>query len=180
MRIIIAVTGASGMPYATTLLRELKAEKHIIVSENAVKVIERESDIGLEEMRALADLAHDPADMTAPMASGSARFDAMVIVPCSMSTLSKIACGIADNLICRTAQVFLKERRRLVLVPRETPLSSIHLENMKRLSDCGATVLAAMPAFYTRPSTVADMVNFVVGRILDSLGVEHSLYEPWE
>jgi 4-hydroxy-3-polyprenylbenzoate decarboxylase len=180
MRVIVAVTGASGIPYATTLLRELKGERHLIISENASSVIELESDIRTEEMRALVDFVHEPNDLTAPMASGSARFDAMVVIPCSMSTLSKIACGIGDNLITRTAQVFIKERRNLVLVPRETPLSSIHLENMKRLSDCGATIVAAMPAFYTKPATVADMVNFVVGKVLDGLGIEHALYEPWE
>jgi 4-hydroxy-3-polyprenylbenzoate decarboxylase len=179
MRVIVAVTGASGIPYATALLREFKGEKHLVISENASSVIELESDIPIEEMRALADSVHEPDDLTAPMASGTADFDAMVIIPCSMSTLSKIACGIGDNLISRTAQVFIKERRKLVLVPRETPLSSIHLENMKRLSDCGATIVAAMPAFYTRPATVADMVNFVVGRVLDILGVEHALYKPW-
>ncbi|MFQ6107583.1 MAG: UbiX family flavin prenyltransferase [Thermoplasmata archaeon] len=180
MRTVIAITGASGMPYATTLLRELEAEKHLIVSKNALSVIEQESEVGVEEIEALADHVYDPDDMNATVCSGSARFDAMVIVPCSMSTLSKISCGIADNLICRTAQVFLKEGRKLVLVPRETPLTSIHLANMKRLADCGVVILAAMPPFYTRPSSVKDMVNFIVGKILDSLGIEHSLYKPWK
>lgn len=179
MRAIVAITGASGIPYALTLLRELKAEKHLIVSKNAAKVIERESSVGIEQIEAMVDFVYDPDDMTAAMASGTSRFDAMVIVPCSMSTLSRIACGIADDLICRAAQVSLKEGRRLVLVPRETPLSSIHLENMKKLSDCGAVILAAMPPFYTKPSEVEDLVKFIVGKILDSLGIEHSLYNPW-
>ncbi|MFQ6128423.1 MAG: UbiX family flavin prenyltransferase [Thermoplasmata archaeon] len=180
MRIIIAITGASGIPYATTLLRELKEEKHLIISDNAATVIERESDIGIEEIRGMAEFIYDPDDMTAPMSSGSSRFEAMIIVPCSMSTLSKIAYGIADNLICRAAQVFLKEGRKLVLVPRETPLSSIHLRNMKSLADCGAVILAAMPPFYTRPSKVGDLVDFVVGKILDSLEIQHDLYDPWD
>ncbi|MFQ5910844.1 MAG: UbiX family flavin prenyltransferase [Thermoplasmata archaeon] len=179
MRIIVAITGASGIPYAVALLKELKAEKHLIVSKKAETVIERESDMGIDEIRSMAEFVHDPTDLAAPMASGTARFDAMVIVPCSMSTLSKISCGIADNLICRTAQVFLKEGRKLILVPREMPLSPIHLENMKRLADCGAVIMAAMPPFYTRPSNVEDIIDFVVGKILDSLGIEHTLYEPW-
>lgn len=179
MRTIVAITGASGIPYALTLLRELKAERHLVISKNATAVIERESNVGIEQIKAMADFVYDPDDLTAPMSSGSSRFDAMVIVPCSMSTLSKIACGIADNLICRAAQVFLKEERRLVLVPRETPLSSIHLENMRKLADCGAVILAAMPPFYTQPSEIEDLVRFIVGKILDSLEVEHDLYNPW-
>jgi 4-hydroxy-3-polyprenylbenzoate decarboxylase len=179
MRTIVAITGASGIPYALTLLGELKAEKHLIISKNATTVIEREADVGVEQIEAMADFVYDPDDMAAPMSSGSSRFDAMVVVPCSMSTLSKIASGIADNLICRAAQVFLKEGRKLVLVPRETPLSSIHLENMKKLADCGAVILAAMPPFYTKPSKVEDLVRFMVGKILDSLEIEHNLYNPW-
>ena len=179
MRVVVAVTGASGMPYAITLLKELEAEKHLIISAHARTVIERESDVGADEIESLADFVYGEDDMLAPMASGSSRFDAMVVVPCSMSTLSKMSWGIGDNLICRSAQVFLKERRKLILVPRETPLSSIHLGNMKRLSDSGAVILPAMPPFYNKPSSVDDLVRFVVGKILDSLGMEHDLYEPW-
>lgn len=179
MRVVVAVTGASGMPYAINLLKELRAEKHLIISAHARTVISRESEVNADEVESMADFVYAEDDMLAPMASGSSRFDAMVVVPCSMSTLSKISWGIGDNLICRAAQVFLKERRKLVLVPRETPLSSIHLENMKRLSDSGAFILPAMPPFYNRPTSVDDLVHFVVGKILDSLGLDHNLYEPW-
>ncbi|MCK4443791.1 MAG: UbiX family flavin prenyltransferase [Thermoplasmata archaeon] len=180
MRIVIGITGASGVDYAVTLLKNLKEEKLLIISEHGKRLIEIESDITRKEIESLAEVIYDDNDLEASISSGGSDFDAMVIVPCSMSTLSKIACGIADTLITRTASVSLKEGRRLVIVPRETPLSRIHIDNMSRLAGAGATVLPAMPAFYTRPKQVQDMVDFVVGKIIESLGLEHELYKKWE
>lgn len=179
MRIVIAITGASGIDYAVTLLKELKGEKHLIISSHGKKLIEIESTLSKKEIESLADKVYEDDDLEASIASGSTSFDAMCIVPCSMSTLSKIACGIADTLITRTASVSLKERRRLLLVPRETPLTKIHIDNMSRLSGAGAIILPAMPAFYTKPKEIRDMVNFIVGKILESLRLNHDLYEGW-
>lgn len=180
MRIVVGITGASGIDYAVTLLRELKEETSLIISEHGKRLIEIESEIGQKEIESLVKVTYEDDDLEAAISSGSSDFDAMVIVPCSMSTLSKIACGIADTLITRTASVSLKEGRRLIIVPRETPLSRIHIDNMSRLAGAGATILPAMPAFYTKPKKVEDMVNFVVGRIIESLGLEHNLYEKWK
>jgi 4-hydroxy-3-polyprenylbenzoate decarboxylase len=143
-------------------------------------LIEIETALPLNEIEAMAGIRYDDNDLEAAISSGSNDFDAMVIVPCSMSTLSKVACGIADTLITRTASVALKEGRRLILVPRETPLSKIHLDNMSRLREAGAVVLPAMPAFYTKPKTIQDMVEFVSGKIMESLGLDHQLYEKWK
>lgn len=179
MKIVVAVTGASGIDYAATLLRTLEEEKHLIISAHGEKLIEIESDFSKEEIEAFADRVYENSDLEAPIASGTSQFDAMCIVPCSMSTLSRIACGIADDLITRAASVCLKEGRKLVLVPRETPLSKIQIDNMSTVSAAGAVVLPAMPAFYPKPKKVQDMVNFVVGKIMDSLGLQHDLFERW-
>lgn len=179
MRTIVALTGASGSVYGTRLLQALPGRKTVIVSDDAAAIAQQETGLSRAEIEALGDEHYPNSDLAAPVASGSVRFDAMVIAPCSASTMSKIACGIADNLITRAASVALKERRRLVLVVRETPLSTIHLANMERLSAAGAIILPACPAFYPRPKTVEDMVDFVVGRVMDSLGVENEMYERW-
>lgn len=179
MRTIVALTGASGSVYGIRLLQVLPGKKTVIVSDDAAAIAEEETGMGRTQIEALGDAHHANSDLAAPVSSGSVRFDAMVIIPCSASTMSKIACGIADNLITRAASVALKERRRLVLVVRETPLSTIHLANMERLSAAGAVILPACPAFYPRPESVDDMVDFVVGRVLDVLGVENQLYERW-
>jgi 4-hydroxy-3-polyprenylbenzoate decarboxylase len=180
MKIVVGVTGASGIDYAVTLLKVLEKEKVLIVSEHGKRLIEIESALSLDEIEALVDARYADDDLEAAISSGSNDFDAMVIVPCSMSTLSKIACGIADTLITRTASVALKEDRRLILVPRETPLSKIQIDNMSRLKDAGAVVLPAMPAFYTKPKTVQDMIDYIVGKIIESLGLDHHLYERWK
>ena len=180
MRTVVGVTGASGAAYAYTLLRNLKGETDLILSRDAEEVIRAETDREPKDFAALATRTHRNDDLAAPPASGSAAFDAMVIVPCSGTTIAKIAAGIADNLITRAAAVALKERRPLVLVPRETPLSPIMLENLARLSRAGATILPAMPGFYNRPKAVQELVDFVVGRILDQLGQPHSLVPPWQ
>ena len=161
------------------MLKQLPSPKSVIVSEDAAKIAEMEVGMSMEDIAALADEHYENDEMFSPLASGSVRFDALVIAPCSTSTMSKIACGIADNLITRVASVALKERRKLVLLIRETPLSAILLSNMERLSQAGAVVMPASPAFYPRPETVEDMIDFVVGRVMDELGVENQLYRRW-
>jgi len=180
MRVVVGVTGASGAPYAYALLRNLRAEVELVVSRDAEAVIRAETDRGPADLAALAARTYANEDLAAPPASGSHPFDAMVIVPCSGTTVAKIAAGIADNLITRAAAVALKERRTLILVPRETPLSPILLENLAKLARAGATVLPAMPGFYHRPRNVQDLVDFVVARILDQLGQPHDLVPRWE
>ncbi len=183
-RIVLAVSGASGMPYALTLARALAAapgvQTHLIVSDAARTVLARESDATADDLAALAHAVHPAADFAAPPSSGSWRHAGMVVCPCSMATLAAIACGAGTNLIHRAADVTLKERRPLLLVTRETPLSRIHLENMLRATDAGATILPASPGFYHRPASVQDLVNHFCGRVLDTLGIAQTLARPWE
>ena len=190
--IVFAITGASGAPYGVRLLQQLVAASRpvsLIISAHGFRLLETETDIkSLEDFRGA--VGHDgwddfvttytDADRGAPPASGSAISAGMVICPCSMGTLSAISVGASRSLIERAADVALKERRKLVLVPRETPLSAIHLENMLRLTRAGAVVLPAAPAFYHRPEQISDMVDFIVARVLDQLGVPHSLGKRWD
>lgn len=194
--ITLAFTGASGMPYGLRLLECLLASGtavHLLYSPAAQVVAKQECELVLPTQPREAERlfrerfgARDGQlrvfareDWLAPMASGSNPGDGMAICPCSMGTLASVANGLADNLIERAADVMLKERRPLVLVPRETPLSAIHLENMLTLARAGAVVLPPAPGFYTRPETVADLVDFIVARVLDHLGVPHSLVPRW-
>ena len=179
MRYIVAITGASGAIYGIRLLEELPGEKHCIISDSGLKILEFETEKDIAYLEKLAKVYRE-SEIESSFASGSFRFDAMVIAPASMNTVGKIAHGIADNLITRTASVALKERRRLVIVPRETPVSAIHLRNLTILAESGADIVLPAPAFYNRPKSVDDMVNFVIGRILDLLGIEHELYKRWE
>jgi len=179
MNTVIGITGASGIVYGVRLLESLPGKKTVIVSNDAERIAEIELGMTGKDIRALADASYDNSDLFSPLASGSVKFDSMAIAPCSTSTMSKISCGIADNLITRIAAVALKERRRLVLLIRETPLSSIHLANMERLAIAGASVMPASPAFYPLPKSVGDIVDFVVGRVMDELGVENDLYRRW-
>ncbi|GGM70264.1 aromatic acid decarboxylase [Thermogymnomonas acidicola] len=180
MRIVVGVTGGSGSVIALRFLQSLKGhEVHLIVSEHARLVARAELDLDAREFERYAEYVYDDRDVAARVSSGSFIFDALVIVPCSISTLSKIAAGISDTLITRAAAVALKERRKLVLVPRETPLSTLTLRNMLSLSEMGAVILPAMPGYYTRPKSVEDMVDFVVSRILDQIGVVNSLIQRW-
>ena len=179
MNTVVGITGASGIIYGVRLLETLPGKKTVVVSSDAAKIAEVELGMTMEDIRSLADECYDNSDLFSPLASGSVRFDSMVIAPCSTSTMSKIACGIADNLITRIASVALKERRKLLLLIRETPLSSIHLGNMERLSIAGATIMPASPAFYPLPMSVKDVVDFMTGRVLDELGVENDLYKRW-
>lgn len=197
MRVVtLAFTGASGMPYGMRLLESLLAadvKVQLLYSQVAQVVARQEMDITLPSRPAEAAawlharfavdhkrlVVFGREEWFAPVASGSNPADAMVICPCTMGTLAAVAAGLSSNLIERAADVILKERRPLVLVPRETPLSAIHLENMLRLSRAGATILPANPGFYTRPSSVQDIVDFLVARILDQLRIPHQLMVRW-
>jgi len=175
MEVLVAVTGASGAVYAEALLRALSTDTvHLVVSENGMKVMQYETGLDSEALHTMAAHVYRNGDLTAPPASGSFPAHAMVIIPCSMNTLSKVAVGISDNLITRAASVFLKEGKRLVLVPRETPLSAIHLSAMHTVAAAGAVVLPACPGFYFRPESIDDLVGFVVDKVLQALGKEPS------
>jgi flavin prenyltransferase len=182
LEIVVGISGASGVQYAIRLLQVLKEKgciTHIIITDSAAKIIEVETDLALRDVKSLADHVYQPRDFAAPIASGSHLFDAMVIIPCSMGTLSAVACGSSDTLIARAADVCLKEKRRLIMVPRETPLSLIQLRNMTSAAEAGAVILPACPAFYSRPQSLDDLVDVLVGRVLDLLGVENDLYRRW-
>jgi 4-hydroxy-3-polyprenylbenzoate decarboxylase len=195
--LVLAMTGASGAPYGTRLLEVwLRAGRtvHLTLSPAAAEVIERElgRTVRLDGF-AVADLLGDRAadigpgrveyhhyrDFSAGIASGSFLTAGMAVCPCSMGTAAAVAHGLSDNLIHRAADVHLKERRRLVLVPRETPLGIVQLRNLAACAEAGAVVLPAMPGFYNRPRSVSDLVDFIVGRVCDQLGVEHGLFERW-
>ncbi|MCL4451945.1 MAG: UbiX family flavin prenyltransferase [Candidatus Thermoplasmatota archaeon] len=179
-KFVIGVTGGSGSILALTLLRNLENfETHLVLSDGARKVFKEEMGTTGEELLQLASYTYDDKDISARISSGSFKFNAAVIIPCSISTLGKIASGISDTLVTRASAVALKERRRLILVPREMPLSTIVLENMHKLSLAGAIIAPASPGYYTKPRTVEDMVNFVVSRVLDLMGVDNSLIRRW-
>ena len=183
MHLVVAITGSSGVVYGVRLLeacKKLGIETDLIVSKAAETLLELELGKRAEELQKLATRSYPPDDLTAPIASGSYMVDGMVIAPCSMKTLGAISGGFASDLISRAADVMLKQGRPLVLVPRETPLNLIHLENMVRLKRAGATIIPAAPAFYHKPEKISDLVDFIVGRILEMFGVEHGLYRRWE
>lgn len=182
MRLVVGISGASGVIYGIRFLQELKAreiETHLIVSHTAEKLIGHETEMKLESIERLATHHYDVDDIFAPVASGSYPTDGMAVIPCSMKTLAGISCGYAENLLLRAAMVTLKEGRRLVLVPRETPLSPVDLENMLKLSRIGVTILPAMPAFYHNPRSIDDIVAYVVGKTLDAFGIGHDLFKRW-
>lgn len=182
MRIVIGITGASGAIYgirALQVLQKLEVETHLVITDAALETIRLETDFKESDVRHLATETHRPSDIASKIASGSYPTDGMLVIPCSMKTLAGIASGYSDNLLLRAADVTIKERRRLVLVVRETPLSLIHIENMATVTRAGAIVLPATPAFYQRPNTVAALVDQVVGKALGILGVEQHLSERW-
>ncbi|MGI6732151.1 MAG: UbiX family flavin prenyltransferase [Anaerovoracaceae bacterium] len=183
MKIIVGISGASGAIYGIRLLEELKkanVESHLVISKWAAYTMERETDYNLEMVIQLADYHYDAENMAAKISSGSFRTEGMVIMPCSMKTLGGIANGIGSDLLCRGADVCLKERRKLLLVVRETPLNTIHLENMLKLSRMGTIIMPPVPAFYNNPETIDDIVNQTVGRVLDQFGIESDILKRWE
>ena len=184
-RLIVAITGASGAVYGVRLLEVLRGiagwETHLVMSASGALTAAQELDIKRSDIEDLADVVHSVKDIGAAISSGSFRTAGMVVAPCSMKTLAGIAHGLADNLVTRAADVVLKERRRLVLMARETPLNLVHLRNMTAVTEMGAIVCPPVPAFYSRPASLDDMVNHTVGRVLDLFDVDHAeLVERWE
>ncbi len=183
MKVLLAITGASGVTYGVKLLEELSKiddiTVNLVISNAGKKLIDMELEKDVDEIVKLANHTFEQDDLCAPPSSGSSLYDHMLIVPCSLSTLSKVSSGMADNLITRAASVMLKERRGLLIVPRETPLSTIHLENMVKLSREGCIVLPACPGFYSEPKNIDELVDFVVGKILDTIKIDNELFERW-
>lgn len=183
MRVIVGMAGASGAIIGIRLLEALRAhpecETHLVISDGATRTIRAETDYSLEQVLGLAHVVHDIRDVGASIASGSFRTAGMVVAPCSMKTLAGVVSGYSDNLLLRAADVCIKERRPLILVPRESPLSPIHLENMLKANQYGCTILPPVPAFYNKPHTVDDVVDHFVGKILGYLGIEHATFRPW-
>jgi 4-hydroxy-3-polyprenylbenzoate decarboxylase len=181
-RLIVGISGASAAIYGIRLLevlRETDVETHLVITSAARKIILMETDFQVEEVEEMADYVYDIDDVGAAIASGSFKTDGMVIIPCSIKSLSAIAHSYSANLLLRAADVTLKERRRLVAVVRETPLHRGHLQLMLRLTDMGAILFPPLPAFYHRPKTVEDIVDHTVGRVLDLFGIDHALFERW-
>jgi len=182
MRIVVAITGASGSIYAIKLLEELKRRKHeifLIVTKNAKKIMKYEMNYDEKNLAKFSKEIYGEDSMDSKLASGSFMYDAMVIAPCSLKSMAAIANGLALNLVARVAICCLKEGRKLIVVPRETPLDLMSLENMVKLRRAGVVVLPAMPAFYHKPKSIDDLVNYIVGKIMEQIGIEHDLYEKW-
>jgi 4-hydroxy-3-polyprenylbenzoate decarboxylase len=182
-RLIVGITGSTGAIFGVRLLQALQdseIETHLIVSKWGQRTIEHETGYTVDQVRALAKVVHGSGDMSAEISSGSFHTDGMAVIPCSVRTLASIANGYGEHLVHRAADVILKERRRLVLVVRETPLSEVHLENMLKLARMGVTILPPMPAFYNHPKTVGDVVNHIVARVLDQFGIDSSLTKRWD
>jgi 4-hydroxy-3-polyprenylbenzoate decarboxylase len=181
MRILVAITGASGASYAQRLLDNIDSsqhEVHVVMSQYAQAVIAEELPSGLRLPPGVK--SHGLKSMNAPFASGSNAVDAMVVIPCSMGTLGRIAHGLSEDVLLRAADVVLKERKKLILVPRETPLSLVHVKNFELLLQAGAVLIPANPSFYTRPQTVEQVVDTVVARVLDHLGIPQQLVKRWQ
>lgn len=182
MKLIVGMTGATGAAIGVRVLRALKeldVETHLVISRWARATIELETPYSVQEVIALASKTYSERDQAAAISSGSFRVDGMIVVPCSMKTLAAIRCGYGEGLIARAADVTLKEQRKLVLVPRESPLNAIHLENMLALTRAGAMMMPPMPAFYNHPETTDDIINHVASRILDQFGLENNLTKRW-
>ncbi len=182
-RLIVAITGATGVAYGVRLLQVLQPmadiETHLVLSDAGVLNLHQELDLRRKEVEALADVVHNVRDIGASIASGSLPTEGMIVAPCSMKTLASIAHGLSDNLIARAADVVLKERRRLVLMVRETPLNLAHLRNMSAVTEMGGIIFPPLPAFYHRPQTIADMIDHTNGRVLDLFAIPHDLTPRW-
>jgi 4-hydroxy-3-polyprenylbenzoate decarboxylase len=184
MRMIVGITGASGVILGVRLLQELRrheqCEVHLIVTQNAKLTLKFETDIAEAELLSLADFYYDERNLAALIASGSFVTDGMIVVPCSMKTLSAISVGYAENLLVRAVDVCLKENRRVVLVPREMPFGKIHLKNMYRAADLGCTIIPPMLTFYNAPRTIEDEISHVVGKVLLQFGITPHSFHPWK
>ena len=183
MKLIIGISGASGAIYGVRLLEVLKRmsiETHLIITPIVENILEQETDFRIQDVLKLANYYYKIDDLSATISSGSFLMEGMVIIPCSMKTLAGIACGYTDNLLLRAADVTIKEKRPLIIVPRETPLRKIHLENMLKLANEGATILPAMPGFYFNPKELDNIINHIVGKVLDILRISHGLYKRWK
>ncbi|MEN0615631.1 non-oxidative hydroxyarylic acid decarboxylases subunit B [Klebsiella indica] len=184
MKLIVGMTGATGAPLGVALLRALRempeVETHLVMSKWAKTTIALETSWNVRQVAELADFSHSPADQAAVISSGSFRCDGMIIIPCSMKTLAGIRAGYAEGLVGRAADVMLKEGRKLVLVPREMPLSTIHLENMLALSRMGVAMVPPMPAYYNHPETIEDVTDHIVTRVLDQFGLEYHKARRWQ
>ena len=182
-RLIVAITGATGAAYGVRLLQVLREtpdiETHLVVSDAGLLNLQQELDMNRTQLEALVDVAHHVHDVGATIASGSFQSYGMVVAPCSMRTLAAVAHGLSDNLITRAADVMLKERRRLILMVRETPLNLAHLRNMTSVTEMGGIIYPPLPCFYHRPQTIADMIDHTVSRVIDLLGVPHTLAPRW-
>jgi len=182
-RLVVGVTGSSAPQLAYTFLQALQGredvETHLVLSRGAELSIKLELGLSAGDFEQLADVVHDAGNLGAAISSGSFKTLGMVVIPCSMKTLASIATGVSGDLVSRAADVCLKERRRLVLVTRETPLNLIHIRNMETVTLAGATVLPPVPAFYHRPETIDDLLKHTAGKVLDQFGIEHDLYERW-
>ena len=183
-RLIVAITGATGAIYGVRLLQVLRniagVESHLMISEAGVLNLHQEMDLKRKDVEALADVVHNVRDVGASIASGSFLSDGMVIAPCSMKTLAAVAHGLSDNLITRAADVVLKERRRLVLMVRETPFNLAHLRNMTAVTEMGGIIFPPLPGFYHRPQSIAEMVDHTVGRVLDIFALPHEMTPRWQ
>ncbi|MEE8340456.1 MAG: UbiX family flavin prenyltransferase [Xanthomonadales bacterium] len=180
--LVVGITGASGVIYGVELLKALQntdVETHLILSESAGRNLAIETNYSIKEVRSLADVVYSNKDVGAAVASGSFLTRGMVVVPCTIKSLSGIAYSYADNLITRAADVTLKEKRTLVMMVRETPLHKGHLEMMARCADLGATILPPMPSFYHGPQSIQDIINQSIGKVLDQMGIEHNLFRRW-
>ena len=182
-RLVIAITGATGAVYGVRLLQQLAATKgietHLVISDAANLTLHQEVGMQRRDVEALADVVHRNRDVGASIASGSFQSDGMIVAPCSMKTLAAVALGLSDNLIARAADVVLKERRRLVLMVRETPFNLAHLRNMTAVTEMGGIIFPPLPSFYHRPATIEEMVDHTVARVIDLFGVEHTLAPRW-
>lgn len=182
-RIVVGISGASGTIYGVRLLEALSQmdgiETHLILSHGARVTMEHETSIRSEDLEKLASVSHSPNNLAACISSGSFKTDGMVVAPCSMKSLSMIANSIDDNLLVRAADVTLKERRKLVLIVRETPLHLGHLRQMTAVTEIGATILPPVPSFYHNPKTIQDIIDQTIGKALDQLGIDHHLFERW-
>ena len=182
MKLIVGITGSTGVIYGVRLLEVLKEkniETHLIMTEWAKKCLAMETDFSYEHVKSLATTFSDESNMASSVSSGTHKIDGMIVIPCSMKTLSSIANGYDETLVARASGVTLKESRKLILVTRETPLTAINLENMLKLARLGVIILPPVPGFYTKPKTIDELVNHTIGKCLDQFDIEHNLYKRW-